>query len=167
MTDLFTRADYDRLPEGYPAQLVEGWLVKEPAPTYEHQLVQSRLHAALARIVGPDLVLTAPADVVVGEHDVYQPDVVVLREAPRRDQRSVGVPVLAIEVLSPSTASRDRDVKTSHLLAAGVAEVWLVDPAARTVERHTAHGVETARGRAPLVSDALPDFFVVPDDLLR
>ena len=34
MTALFTRAQYDQLPEGFPAQLIEGDLVRDPAPTY-------------------------------------------------------------------------------------------------------------------------------------
>ena len=34
VSTLFTRADYDRLPEGFPAQLIHGWLVRDPAPSY-------------------------------------------------------------------------------------------------------------------------------------
>ena len=162
MLDLFTRADYDRLPEGYPAQLVEGWLVKEPAPTYGHQLVQSRLYAALVHLLDPGLVLAAPTDVALGEHDVYQPDLVVLREAPDRSARDVGVPLVAIGILSPSTADRDRNVKTAHLIDAGVEEVWLVDPTDETVEIHTRHGVRKGAEDAALASRAIPGFSVLP-----
>ena len=44
----FTREDYDRLPEGFPCELIEGELVKEPSPFYQHQRVSLRL----ARIIG-------------------------------------------------------------------------------------------------------------------
>ena len=114
---LFTSADYARLPEGYPAQLVEGCLVKDEAPTYGHQRVQSHLFALLVRLRPPDLVLAAPSDVVLGLHDVYQPDLVVLREAPPRTERNVGIPLLAIEILSPSTARRDREVNCCSIRA--------------------------------------------------
>jgi len=164
---LFTSADYARLPEGYPAQLVEGCLVKDEAPTYGHQRTQSRLHAALTRLLDPDLVLVSPADVVLGAHDVYQPDLVVLRKAPPLTQRNVGIPLLAIEILSPSTARRDREVKTKHLLEAGVEEVWLVDPDDGRIELHTSAGVLQARGRKTLASDAVQGFAIDPDELLQ
>ena len=165
MQDLFTRADYDRLPEGYPAQLIEGLLVKQPAPTYGHQRTQSRLHVSLARILDPDLVLTAPSDVVLGVHDVYQPDLVVLRVAPDRLSHDVGIPLVAIEILSPSTARRDRNVKTQNLLEAGVAEVWLVDPNAETIEVHAPVDVRMGSGGTSLESHAIPGFRVVPREL--
>ncbi len=167
MQESFTSADYARLPEGYPAQLIEGCLVKDEAPTYGHQRIQSWLHAVLVRFVDPDLALLSPVDVVLSEHDVYQPDLVVLERAPQRTDRNVGIPLLAIEVLSPSTSKRDREVKTGHLLAAGVAEVWLVDPEQEVVEVHTTSGVREARGAASIASRVVPDFVVVPDDLLR
>ncbi len=167
MEKSFTRADYDLLPEGYPVQLIEGCLIREPAPTYGHQRTLSLLYSALVRLLDPGLVLPAPADVVLGEHDVYQPDIVVLEKAPPRTEHNVGIPLLAIEVLSPSTSRRDREVKTGHLLAAGVAEVWLIDPEQEVVEVHTTSGVREARGAASIASQVVPGFVVVPDDLLR
>jgi len=162
MSDLFTRADYDLLPEGYPAQLVEGFLVKEASPTYGHQRIQSRLHAMLVGLLDPDLVLVAPSDVVLGEHDVYQPDLVVLREAPDLTSRDVGIPLLAIEILSPRTAHRDRNVKTRNLLAAGVEEVWLIDPSEQAVEIHTVRGVRRVSGASAIRSRTIPGFRVTP-----
>ena len=165
MQQLFTRADYDRLPEGFPAQLVEGFLVKEPAPTYHHQRIEQRIAMRLVALVGPDRALPAPADVGLDDHNVYQPDIVVLREIPPDHVRDVGIPLLAVEVLSPSTRKRDRDVKTRHLLAAGVEEVWLVDPEGASLEVHRGDGVEKARGATTIASRALPGFSLTPATL--
>lgn len=44
-------------------------------------------------------------------------------------------PDLAVEVLSPSTASRDRGEKKAIYQRNGVREYWLVDPAARRISR--------------------------------
>ena len=52
---LFTRDDYMKLPEGFPAQLIDGELVREPAPTYNHQRTVGRLYLVLCRLVGDDL----------------------------------------------------------------------------------------------------------------
>jgi len=161
----FTRADYDRLPEGFPAELVHGHLVREPAPTYGHQVFGSRLHATLVALVGTDRALLAPCDVGIDEWNVYQPDVLVLRHIPPLDAHDVGIPLLAIEVLSPSTARRDREIKRRKLIEAGVAEVWIVDPATKTVELHTATGRRVVEGDEALRSAVVEGFEVVPNVL--
>ena len=165
MHQLFTRADYDLLPEGFPAQLVEGFLVKEPSPTYGHQRIEHEILARLADLVGRARALPCPADVVLDDHNVYQPDVVVIREIPPEDSRDVGIPLLAVEVLSPSTGHRDRVVKTRHLLEAGVEEVWLVDPRQDTIEVHRAGGSREVRGTTPIESEVVPGFCLTPAEL--
>ena len=161
----FTKADWDRLPEGFPAQLIDGWLIKEPAPTYDHQRFSSRIHARLVALVGPDQAVHAPLDVVLDDRNVYQPDVVVLREPPVPGQARSAPPLLVVEVLSPATAQRDRTVKRDRLLEAGTAEVWLVDPLRRQIERHDAQGMLEARGDASIASRVLPGFTLVPEEL--
>jgi len=168
MQDLFTRRDYEQLPTGFPAQLVAGALVREPAPSYGHQSVSMRLLRMLVPLVPDGLLLAAPVDVVVDELNVFQPDIVVLAAPPSNRERSdVGLPRLAIEVLSPRTAERDRDVKTRRLLEAGVEEVWLVDPVARTVERCGRGGRLGARGDEEIGSAVVAGFRVVPRELFR
>lgn len=162
VNSLFTRKEWDRLPEGYPAQLIEGCLVKQPAPTYGHQRIQSRLMQRLLALAGPDLVLTAPTDVLVDEINVFQPDIVVLRSPPGLQEHYVGVPLLAFEIHSPGSRTRDRDFKTRRLLGLGVQEVWLVDPDARTVEVVDVSGSRPAQGDQVARSDALAGFEVVP-----
>jgi Uma2 family endonuclease len=164
MSDMppFTLAHWRRLPEGFPAQLVEGDLVCEPPPTYGHQRFQMRLLQALLPLVPDGYVVAAPSGVEIDEHNAYEPDLLVLRRPPGDRETNVGIPRLAIEVLSPSTARLDRTVKCARLLKAGVEEVWLVDARAGTVERHDAAGVEAAQGEERLASRALPGFAVVP-----
>lgn len=170
---LYTRAEYDRLPEGFPAELVEGCLVKEPAPTFDHGRTGARLRALLQEFVGVDRLPLTPCDVAIDEHNVYQPDIVVLSEEDlarlERERQAgrhssyVGTPVLAIEVLSPSTARRDREVKAKHMLRAGVGEVWLVDPSARSIEvlRQSAE-LRVFAGSEEVRSCAVPGFAVAP-----
>lgn len=49
--------------------------------------------------------------------------------------REVARPILAVEILSPGTAARDRGIKRRSYQQAGVAEYWIVDLDARLVER--------------------------------
>ncbi len=167
MESLFTRADYARLPEGFPAQLIGGILVKEPAPTYGHQTLVGRLRDALVSVVPRDLVVISPTDVAIDDHNVFQPDVVVLREIPPLDASEVGIPLVAFGVLSPSTASRDRGVKRSRLLRAGVEEVWLIDAEERAIEVWRGDTeVVNASERETVASRVLPGFQLTPRTLL-
>ena len=161
----FTKADWDRLPEGFPAQLIDGWLVKEPSPGYHHQMLSLDVRDLLIRHVERRRVLCAPYDVYVDDRNVYQPDVVVLRSIPQGGKPGLEPPLLVVEILSPSTIRRDRKVKRRRLLDSGTEEVWLVDPDARRIEVYDRHGSREAHGDTALSSRTLPGFTLVPSSL--
>jgi Uma2 family endonuclease len=127
--------------DGMRHELLDGEHVVTPAPAYGHQSVLARLYDALRPALEgrPNLeLLWSPADIVLGPRTLVQPDLFVLRVDPGMPPASwaeAGVPVLAIEVLSPGTASRDRGKKRRIYQAAGVAEYWVVDPGERLIER--------------------------------
>ncbi|MFI5403241.1 MAG: Uma2 family endonuclease [Planctomycetota bacterium] len=139
-----TRADYDRLPEGAYAQLIEGELVMTPAPTPWHERLGLRLIGMLADLLGPawnDRVLGSRFEIIVGERpdeEIVQPDVVVFPEGTRATGRQwkPPTPVLVAEILSPSTRRYDRGAKLRIYATAGVKEAWLLDPVAETIEIH-------------------------------
>ena len=156
----YTEADYLTLPEGYPAELLDGMLVKEPSPTGWHQAIVVEICHRLCLLLGPNRVLVSPIDVFVDEYNVLQPDVLVLAESDRTGPHTtrVGVPVLVVEVLSPATAGRDRREKAGIYLRAGVAEVWLVDPARETIEVRTAKASTHHGADEPAESRVLDGF---------
>ena len=159
-TAQFTRADYERLPEGFPAELIDGMLVKEPSPTWDHQTFVGRLFTRLQDYAGAGRVVVSPIDVFIDDYNVLQPDVLVLDEEAAAGPRAkhVPIPLLVLEVLSPSTAGRDRVIKTGIYLGAGVKEVWLVDPEARTVEVVTDAGPLLVPEGEKAISQALKGF---------
>ncbi len=137
----FTRDDYMRLPEGFPAQLIEGELIREPAPTYGHQRAVGRLHLALCRLIREEgRVVFSPIDVHIDRYNVLQPDLLVLAAPLPPSAPDVGIPLIVFEVLSPSTAFRDRRQKRRLYLEAGVKEVWIVDTVNETIVIHTRDG---------------------------
>ena len=169
MSSMFTRSDYDRLPEGFPVQLIEGQLVREPSPTFGHQQIVLDIALEFRRLVGRGRVVTAPADVPVDDWNVYQPDVVVLPADLPEDAKDVGIPLVALEVLSPSTESRDRRVKRIRLIDAGVEEVWLIDPRNRVIERYDRERYrdvpQRTSGDEEIRSAAVPGFALRPNAL--
>ncbi len=159
----FSQADYRRLPEGFPAQLIEGELVKDPSPTEFHQGLAFKLGTLFAGVVGVHRVLLSPIDVWIDEHNVLQPDVLLLGEADAwsSTSRDMPIPILVAEVLSPSTARRDRDVKTRIYLGAGVREVWLVDPETKTIEVRTDGGRRVVPPTGTIATPLVPGLKIV------
>ena len=136
----FTYEDYSLLPEDRRYEVVDGQLFVTPAPTPFHQVVLGRLWRLLvdfveARRLGT--VLLAPCDVVLSKFDVLQPDILFVSSERRSiiGEKYVGpAPDLVVEVLSPSTAERDRTAKAKRYATFGVREMWLVDSEAWTIE---------------------------------
>ena len=76
-------------------------------------------------------------DVILSETDVVQPDLfIVLHGGLARitDKNVQGLPDLVIEILSPGTSARDRDLKRKRYEHFRVREYWLVDPDANSIE---------------------------------
>ena len=68
---------------------------------------------------------------------MLQPDIAVLLDEHRDRIRKAGLfgaPDFVIEILSPSTASRDRSEKLAVYARYGVREYWLVDPKRERIE---------------------------------
>ena len=58
-----------------------------------------------------------------------QPDVFVARYVDMTDKNLPVAPLLAVEVLSPSTRLKDRNLKKAFYERIGVASYWILDPA--------------------------------------
>ena len=138
----WTRAMLDALPEdGKRHEIIDGVHYVTPAPSFAHQYVVGQFHYALQRFLDAEWVgwvVTAPCDVVLADDTVVQPDLLVVRRAgdrPPRTSDAAGLPMLAVEVVSPSSSSRDRILKRPRYARSGIAEYWIVDPLSRLVER--------------------------------
>jgi len=73
-------------------------------------------------------VLFAPFDVALDEHSVLQPDLLVARRSDFTARDLPTAPLLAVEVLSPSTRRVDLTLKLSRYESAGCPSYWVVDP---------------------------------------
>jgi Uma2 family endonuclease len=144
-----TRAERDALPDdGRRHELIDGALIVTPAPSPRHQVVVARLLILLAEACPPTLrVLTAPLDVVLGPDTVVEPDVLVAPRDAFTERDLPGPPLLAVEVLSPTTRHLDLQLKRARYEAAGCPGYWVVDP---DVPALTAWQLEDERYGDPL-----------------
>ncbi len=130
----WTLDDLDELPEdGSRHEIIEGSLVVSPAPALPHFRALTYLHRLLVK--------QAPNQFAVGQnvgvlrHAVKQtyliPDLVVIHdETLDRDGKAL-IPaevLLAVEALSPGSASMDTVLKRLHYARMGIPQYWIVDP---------------------------------------
>ena len=138
----WTYADFARLPSETSTryEVIDGELVVTPGPTSRHQRIIARLLSRLHVFVEEnDLgeVFPGPLDVLFAEGDYLEPDILFVRRGRSAvvTQRGVeGPPDLVVEILSPSTAARDRGIKLERYRLYGVPEYWVVDADERAIE---------------------------------
>jgi len=146
MTDkVYTYGDYLQLPdeEGYHYEVLDGMLVREPAPYVHHQRVSRRLERLLEDYFAEQdpvgEVFDAPIDVTLSDTNVVQPDLVYIPSARSKimeEARIDGAPHLVVEILSKWTRSKDRVRKRNIYERAQVPHYWVVDPEDETIEAY-------------------------------
>ncbi len=123
-------------------EVIDGELYVTPPPSWQHQNASSVLLSYLGPHVRQNRlgwVVSAPTGVVLDEENGVESDLVyVSRERVHLiSERGIeGPPDLVVEVLSPSTASRDRGIKLRRYARAGVPHYWIVAPETRSLEAH-------------------------------
>jgi len=137
-----TYDDYAAIPsDGKTYQIVDGEVYVTPAPSPLHQRASKRLQRQLEAYFetsGAGEVFNAPIDLILSNHDVTQPDIVVVADKSSITRRGIEAPPLLIaEVLSPSTEKFDRQVKARRFAALGAPHYWVLDPDQRRLECYT------------------------------
>jgi Uma2 family endonuclease len=144
----FTYGDYRQWPEDERWELIEGEAyAMAPAPTRTHQTLVGEIFRQIANFLEgkPCKVYIAPFDVRLPEQNesddetetVIQPDIAVICDEAKLDEKGCrGAPDWIVEVLSPSTASRDHVRKKALYERHGVREYWLVHPADHILTRY-------------------------------
>jgi Uma2 family endonuclease len=136
--------------DGNRYEIIDGVLYVTPSPGVPHQ----RALSELVRYVWPYayamglMPMLSPADIQFSERTVLQPDLFVFAELPHKPVRvwtDITTLMLAVEVLSPGTARHDRTIKRTTYQENGVSEYWIVDAAARVIERCRPDSTEVER----------------------
>ena len=176
LAKMWTREEVLALPDdGNRYELVDGELLVSAAP----RLIHHAAVLALFRLLDPYVsgnrlgrLMLSPADLDLRSNHLVQPDLFVVpaignRRPARWDE--CGIPILIVEVLSPSTARYDRMTKRRRYQRSGVPVYWVVDVDARLVEAWTpadakpAILTETLSWQSPGAAESLtvdlPEYF--------
>src|SRR5882724_11095704 len=128
----YTTDDLRRLPpDGQRYELLDGFLLVTPAPGVAHQVVLSRLMAALLAYLpeGASARATSPGEIEIKPRVLLDPDLLVFPSsyALKTSWTRIRGWWLAVEVSGRASRIYDRDFKRDAYLALGVREVWLAD----------------------------------------
>ncbi len=137
-----TWEDVLRMPDdGNRYEFIGGRLYVTAAPVVRHHRVTEALQSRLRQMLqapGHGEVFYAPLLVEFpGTGDRVQPDIFFVSNERRGivgEKQVTGAPDLVVEILSPSTAHRDRGIKLDLYARRGVREYWIVDPVEDVVD---------------------------------
>ncbi|MGA5197672.1 Uma2 family endonuclease [Streptomyces exfoliatus] len=130
--DGWTVDDLHTLPDLPPhTEMIDGSLVFVSPQRRFHSAMIFLLRMGLRASAPPDLRVDSEMAVVIDRRNCPEPDVLVVREGAVHSRTQTSYPVadvlLAVEVVSPDSESRDHDTKPHKYAAAGIEHFWLVE----------------------------------------
>ena len=107
-----------------------------PAPRIKHQRLSVKIATQLENLLKNcvDCQTLMPVDWQIAEDTVVQPDLSVVCGENKSEEKLLLTPVLVFEIISPSTARKDRILKYQLYEKAGVKYYCLVDPDTNSLE---------------------------------
>jgi Uma2 family endonuclease len=179
---LLTVADLDAFPEddGNRYELIGGELFVSRASGIPHQRVLHNLQMEFGLYLKahPIGILVPGAGAIFSDYDAVIPDLAFVRHE-RWDQvvtgeKFTGAVDLVVEILSPGTVNRRRDLIAKHQLYGkyGVAEYWVVDSEDRCVLIYRLQGdsyeeISRIGAEDEITSPLLPDFRLKVSDIFN
>jgi Uma2 family endonuclease len=136
------------LPEGLTGEILDGQIYTQPRPSLEHGYTETSLAEELVgpfqkgRGGGPGgwLIVVEPELHFIRDTEVDVPDLAGWRRTRLpvlpKGHRATVIPDWVCEILSPSTESKDRQIKMPIYAKYGVPHAWLIDPIARSLEAY-------------------------------
>ncbi|WP_251317131.1 Uma2 family endonuclease [Flintibacter muris] len=146
--------------EDLPEELIDGeFVAMSPRPTFNHNRVSENIDFIFRTYLkGKTCIPFGDGDLFLTEKDHFLPDFMVVCDRDKIQGDGVhGAPDLVVEVLSPSTAKRDRSYKMDIYARCGVKEYWIVSPESQSVETYRNIG---AQFRLHEVYSVYPDWML-------
>ncbi len=161
---------YEQMTEGEKTEFINGEVIVHSPVKKRHSSASGKLFTLLdAYVAANDLGFVGHEKILITlTRNDYEPDICYFRrevaERFTEDQMKFPEPDFAVEVLSPSTEEYDRDTKFLDYAAHDIAEYWIIDPVAKTVEQYQLRAERyellLKSGAGEIQSIVLPDFVI-------
>ncbi len=136
------RQFYDELREDEKAEFINGEKIVQSPATNKHVSVSKRISMLLevwVREVASGWLGVEKTLICLTRND-YEPNLCYFSQEKARhfedDTMKHPVPDFVIEILSHSTARRDREIKMEDYARHGIKEYWIIDPTEDAVEKY-------------------------------
>lgn len=170
---LYTLEEFEQMEKDDFSQyeLIDGVVMMSPRPALKHQLISANLHAALSPLVKKRGCYILSEIELLLEDDCIVPDLSIICDEISNfinDMRYQKPPLIVIEIVSPTSVSRDYMLKRSKYEKLGVQEYWIVSPDETCVwvvdyvqneQYHYCDG-QVHSNRFPELAVAIEDIFV-------
>ena len=147
-------------------ELIDGVVLMSPRPSKTHQRISKRLVKTL------DDALTAPCEALqeielILKDTVLIPDLLVTCDNEQEEKSQTTPPLIVMEIISPTSASRDHIIKRHKYEELGIKEYWIISPEEKcvtvfdfTANRHEMYCDGQVRSFVlPAIQIALDDIF--------
>jgi Uma2 family endonuclease len=120
-------------------EFINGYIYSMAAPTFQHQMILTNLTAYFSQYFKGNtcFFIMSPFDVILKndkESNKVQPDLSVICDKKGINEKNyIGSPTLVVEVLSPSSRSRDFVTKMDLYMRSGIKEYWIISPEKKQV----------------------------------
>lgn len=115
--------------ENLTYEFIDGMVMMSPRPALKHQRINGRLYVALsAALAGKNCEPLQEADLILEKQNLV-PDLMVICDEDLDEMKYYDKPpLIVVEIISPSSGSRDYFVKRRAYKELGVQEYWIVSP---------------------------------------
>jgi len=145
-------ADYLELPEKPKAEWVRGETLIMTLPQLMHQYILTRLILLLSGALTDCFIISEAGFRMIDS--CRRPDLMVLDNWPKDEHWVDDPPLVAVEVISPSTRNEDMIRKLVEYLAAGVKQYWILDRQYRRIT--VLHNLGGQWGNEVVLDDSHP-----------
>ncbi len=156
-------------------ELLDGELMQKSAPSPFHQELSGNLYTFLRAFIQEKQIggkiFYSPIDVFLNEYNAPQPDLVFVSAAKQHlitNDSIMGVPDLAVEIVSPSSVRRDRYQKRDIYERFGIPEYWIAEWETQSIEVHALNesGRYVLTGLASAQGSKNPETFLIRSAVL-
>jgi Uma2 family endonuclease len=156
----FSVADYHRLTEGQPTELLRGTIIEKMSKSPAHQFFLNRLRKILAAQISPEFLVCTDEPISTADSEP-EPDVIIIRGPLEKYRHAHATTAELVVEIAVSSLEIDR-VKAQIYAEAGVTEYWIVCPEEKQVEVYRQPGAAGYAERTTVAPPATIECAALP-----